>query len=412
MEKIYKKNPSHYTSLQAFLVLLSLFIGISLTIVLNSPNGLSIFLLIVELKLFRYGHPINWVRTHRYHHQFVDSERDPHSPIEGFWYSHIGWLFDSNTAYQKSGSPKIVLDLENQRFYKFLQNTYILHPIALGVVLYALGGFPFVVWGMGVRVVCNYHVTWLVNSACHVWGNQAWNTGDLSRNNWWVALLAFGEGWHNNHHAFEYSARHGLEWWQIDTTWQLSTEESVDELFFSLSLTTLWQQRETAREVLRWRIAKTGLPVWMLGLGADRLRADMSRLLALLFHQGVLDEQFLQLQQLQDESSPNFVSEVVNIYFHESEKLLRNLRNLLMDKEFWDYKKMGIHLNQFMGSSSSIGAKRVRSVCVAFRAASEQNNRAGCLRALELLEHEYCYLKNKLHELFQLEQQRAMAAGV
>ncbi|KAG8656270.1 pseudo histidine-containing phosphotransfer protein 6-like [Manihot esculenta] len=149
----------------------------------------------------------------------------------------------------------------------------------------------------------------------------------------------------------------------------------------------------------------------MLGLGADRLRADMNRLLALLFHQGVLDEQFLQLQQLQDESSPNFVSEVVNIYFHESEKLLRNLRGLLMDREFSDYKKMGIHLNQFMGSSSSIGAKRVRNVCVAFRAASEQNNRAGCFRALELLEHEYCYLKNKMHELFQLEQQRLLAAG-
>ncbi|KAL2338156.1 hypothetical protein Fmac_012602 [Flemingia macrophylla] len=117
--------------------------------------------------------------------------------------------------------------------------------------------------------------------------------------------------------------------------------------------------------------------------------------------QGVLDEQFLQLQQLQDETSPNFVSEVVNIYFHESEKLLRNLRALLMEREFSDYKKMGIHLNQFMGSSSSIGAKRVRNVCVAFRAATEQNNRAGCLRALEMLEHEYCYLKNKLHELFQ-----------
>ncbi|KAH9715091.1 histidine-containing phosphotransfer protein 6 [Citrus sinensis] len=115
----------------------------------------------------------------------------------------------------------------------------------------------------------------------------------------------------------------------------------------------------------------------MLGLDPDRLRADMNRLLALLFHQGVLDEQFLQLQQLQDESSPNFVSEVVNIYFHESEKLLRNLRSLLMDKEFSDYKKLGIHLNQMMGSSSSIGAKRVSNVCVAFRAASEQNNRAG-----------------------------------
>ncbi|KAG6782067.1 hypothetical protein NC652_008138 [Populus alba x Populus x berolinensis] len=128
----------------------------------------------------------------------------------------------------------------------------------------------------------------------------------------------------------------------------------------------------------------------------------MNRLLAMLFHQGVLDEQFLQLQQLEDESSPNFVSEVVNIYFHESEKLLRNLRGLLMDREFSDYKKMGTHLNQLMGSSSSIGAKRVRNVCVAFRASSEQNSRAGCLRALELLEHEYCYLKNKLHELFQV----------
>ncbi|KAF2293189.1 hypothetical protein GH714_038793 [Hevea brasiliensis] len=107
----------------------------------------------------------------------------------------------------------------------------------------------------------------------------------------------------------------------------------------------------------------------MLGLGADRLRADMNRLLALLFHQGVLDEQFLQLQQLQDESSPNFVSEVVNIYFHESEKLLRNLRGLLMDRECSDYKKMGIHLNQFIGSSSSIGAKRVRNMLESFGAA-------------------------------------------
>ncbi|GFP88962.1 histidine-containing phosphotransfer protein 6 [Phtheirospermum japonicum] len=150
----------------------------------------------------------------------------------------------------------------------------------------------------------------------------------------------------------------------------------------------------------------------MLGLNMEQLRVDMNRLLALLFHQGVLDEQYLQLQQLQDESSPNFVSEVVNIYFHESEKLLRNLRGLLMDKEFTDYKRMGIHLNQFMGSSSSIGAQRVRNVCVAFRAASEQNNRAGCLRALELLEFEYCYLRNKLHELFQIEQQRILAATV
>ncbi|XP_042059715.1 pseudo histidine-containing phosphotransfer protein 6-like [Salvia splendens] len=124
----------------------------------------------------------------------------------------------------------------------------------------------------------------------------------------------------------------------------------------------------------------------MLGLSLDQLRAD------------ILDEQFLQLQQLQDESSPNFVSEVVNIY------LL-----CMVDRELCDYKKMGIHLNQLMGSSSSIGAQRLRNVCLAFRAAPDHNNRPGCLRALELLEYEYCYLKNKLHELFQIEQQRMLA---
>ncbi|PWA86197.1 fatty acid desaturase 5 [Artemisia annua] len=167
------------------------------------------------------GHPINWVSTHRYHHQYCDSERDPHSPIEGFWFSHMNWLFDTDNITKKCGEPTNVADLEKQPFYRFLRTTYILHPIAFAILLYGLGGFPFIVWGMGVRIVWVYHITWFVNSACHVWGQQAWNTGDLSRNNWWVGILAFGEGWHNNHHAFEYSARHGLEWWQVDMTWYM-----------------------------------------------------------------------------------------------------------------------------------------------------------------------------------------------
>ncbi|CDO98157.1 unnamed protein product [Coffea canephora] len=165
------------------------------------------------------GNPIDWVSTHRYHHQFCDSDKDPHSPIEGFWFSHMSWLFDTNAVVKRCGNPTNVVDLEKQPFYKFLQSTYIIHPMAFAAILYAVGGFPYIVWGMGVRIVWVYHITWFVNSACHVWGNQVWNTGDLSRNNWWVALLAFGEGWHNNHHAFEHSARHGLEWWQIDVTW-------------------------------------------------------------------------------------------------------------------------------------------------------------------------------------------------
>ncbi|RWR77401.1 palmitoyl-monogalactosyldiacylglycerol delta-7 desaturase, chloroplastic [Cinnamomum micranthum f. kanehirae] len=165
------------------------------------------------------GSPLDWVSTHRYHHQYCDSDRDPHSPIEGFWYSHMSWIFDTNSVIQRCGEPSNVSDLEKQSFYRFMRSTYMAHPVALAMLMYAVGGFPFVVWGMGVRIVWVYHITWLVNSACHVWGRQSWNTGDLSRNNWWVALLAFGEGWHNNHHAFEYSARHGLEWWQLDFTW-------------------------------------------------------------------------------------------------------------------------------------------------------------------------------------------------
>ncbi|KAI3455312.1 hypothetical protein Pfo_011975 [Paulownia fortunei] len=192
------------------------------------------------------GSPIDWVSTHRYHHQFCDSEKDPHSPIEGFWFSHMIWLFYTKTVVERCGEPNNVGDLEKQPFYKFLQSTYIVHPMALGALLYALGGFPYIVWGMGVRIVWVYHITWLVNSACHVWGKQAWNTGDLSRNNWWVAVLAFGEGWHNNHHAFEYSARHGLEWWQIDMTWYVVRLLQAIGLATDVKLPTTAQKQRMA----------------------------------------------------------------------------------------------------------------------------------------------------------------------
>ncbi|KAJ1429136.1 Fatty acid desaturase domain [Sesbania bispinosa] len=153
------------------------------------------------------GNPIDWVSTHRYHHQFCDSDKDPHSPIEGFWFSHMSWLFDTNSVIERCGEPNNVGDLEKQPFYRFLRSSYIVHPFALGALLYAIGGFPFLVWGMGVRIIWVYHITWLVI--------LRYNVKFLR----WVAMLAFGEGWHNNHHAFEYSARHGLEWWQLDMTW-------------------------------------------------------------------------------------------------------------------------------------------------------------------------------------------------
>ncbi|PIA25159.1 hypothetical protein AQUCO_12400013v1 [Aquilegia coerulea] len=165
------------------------------------------------------GDPIFWVSTHRYHHKFTDTDQDPHSPLEGFWYSHFGWLVNYNHLLSKGETFMNVKDLERQSYYVFLQRSVVLHIYLLAALLYVFGGFPFIVWGMGVRTVITYHATFMVNSVCHIWGHQAWNTGDLSKNNWFVGVYSFGEGWHNNHHAFAFSARHGLEWWQIDTTW-------------------------------------------------------------------------------------------------------------------------------------------------------------------------------------------------
>ncbi|KAF6137716.1 hypothetical protein GIB67_003195 [Kingdonia uniflora] len=165
------------------------------------------------------GDPIWWVSTHRYHHKFTDTVKDPHSPIAGFWHSHIIWAFYRKNIIEKCGNYDNVKDLEMQAYYRFLRRTHYVHPTALGVLLYALGGFPYIVWGMAVRTILDVHTSSLVNSVCHIWGHQAWKTGDLSRNNGLIALISFGEGWHNNHHAFQFSARHGLEWWQIDVTW-------------------------------------------------------------------------------------------------------------------------------------------------------------------------------------------------
>ncbi|KAL5727915.1 hypothetical protein ACHQM5_001057 [Ranunculus cassubicifolius] len=165
------------------------------------------------------GDPIFWVSTHRYHHKVTDTIRDPHSPIERFFFAHMGWIFDFNKMVQKGVNYNNVRDLTKQPYYRFRQKTMVLQAYIVAILLYMLGGFPYLVWVMGVKTVWGYHVTFLVNSACHTWGDRAWSTKDLSRNNWWLSLFTFGESWHNNHHAFDYSARHGLEWWQVDLTW-------------------------------------------------------------------------------------------------------------------------------------------------------------------------------------------------
>jgi len=165
------------------------------------------------------GDPIEWVSCHRYHHLHTDTPLDPHSTYEGFWWSHMGWLMDHKATRERVYDMSNAGDLKKQWFYNFIEKTYSWHVVASAVAFYLLGGLPALVWGFAVRAVWVYHVTWFVNSACHCWGSQKYDTGDLSMNNWWVGILAWGEGWHNNHHAFEFSARHGLEWWQLDVTW-------------------------------------------------------------------------------------------------------------------------------------------------------------------------------------------------
>jgi sn-2 palmitoyl-lipid 9-desaturase len=165
------------------------------------------------------GSPLMWAATHRLHHQRSDQEGDPHSPLEGKWWSHMAWLFVNHSKEQRDILyHRYVPDLVDQPVMKFFERTYGLWLIAFGVALLAIGGIPALLWGMCVRMVVSYHSTWFVNSATHLWGYRNYDTRDESRNLWWVALLAFGEGWHNNHHAHPSTARAGHRWWEVDMT--------------------------------------------------------------------------------------------------------------------------------------------------------------------------------------------------
>jgi len=166
------------------------------------------------------GGPIFWVATHRIHHQKSDQLGDPHSPRDGAWWAHVGWILFGETAHNRTRkAAKYAPDLAKHRFYLWLNNYHWVAPAALGVALFAIGGLPLFLWAGCLRTVFGLHATWLVNSATHMWGSRRFATRDDSRNNWWVALITFGEGWHNNHHAYPVSARHGLAWYEFDLSW-------------------------------------------------------------------------------------------------------------------------------------------------------------------------------------------------
>ena len=163
------------------------------------------------------GGPVFWVSIHRVHHQMSDHEGDPHTPHEGGWWAHTGWILIGDSLQRRNRVPGALRPRSQRDRFMVWLSTYHWVPQVVGrLCALAIGGWPAVMWGIFLRATLGLHATWLVNSATHMWGSRRFKTRDDSRNNWWVALITGGEGWHNNHHAHPVSARHGLRWYEFD----------------------------------------------------------------------------------------------------------------------------------------------------------------------------------------------------
>ena len=176
------------------------------------------------------GPPLFWVSYHRQHHAFSDQEHDPHSPRDGKWWAHMLWLgYKQDPVKTPAHRQKWVPDLLRDPFMRSMDATFIAWHVGLGLAIYgagyAVGGWwlalSWLTWGMFARLVVVLHGTWLVNSACHMWGYRNHETTDDSYNNPLVAVVTYGEGWHNNHHALPRRADHGQRWWEVDVTYRV-----------------------------------------------------------------------------------------------------------------------------------------------------------------------------------------------
>jgi len=164
--------------------------------------------------------PDKWVATHRIHHRFTETRDDPHSTRPGFWWAQFGWIIRGTAQdHDDAVLARYVPDLKRDVWHELISRLWYLPIMVSAALLFLIGGWSMVVWGVFARVVVGWHTTWFVNSLSHMYGERPFETTDYSTNNWFVALLTFGEGWHNNHHAYPTSARHGLKWYQFDLNW-------------------------------------------------------------------------------------------------------------------------------------------------------------------------------------------------
>jgi stearoyl-CoA desaturase (delta-9 desaturase) len=185
--------------------------------------------------------PLWWASHHRIHHRYSDQPgKDVHSPKEGFFYAHQGWIFDArwNTTHLDR-----IRDFAPYPELRWLNRWHILPPMALALFCLAVGGLPGVVWGFSISTVVLWHLTYSINSLAHRWGTRRYATSDTSRNNALLGLLTFGEGWHNNHHHYASSARQGFFWWEIDVTYYVLRALAAVGL--------IWDLKEPPAHVLR-----------------------------------------------------------------------------------------------------------------------------------------------------------------
>jgi stearoyl-CoA desaturase (delta-9 desaturase) len=162
--------------------------------------------------------PLWWAGHHRHHHKHSDQEDDPHSPIvRTVWWSHVGWVISGRFRKAPEGAMK---DFDQYPELRLLDSFFTWVPgLMLAALCYLIDGWSGVVWGFLVSTVLLYHGTFLVNSACHLFGTRRYATDDHSKNCWWAAILTLGEGWHNNHHHYQSCARQGFKWWEIDVSY-------------------------------------------------------------------------------------------------------------------------------------------------------------------------------------------------
>ncbi len=207
--------------------------------------------------------PLEWVGHHRMHHAYTDTAKDPHDSTKGFWWSHIGWMcFVNPEITDVAKLRKFARDIAADPYLMWLTKHWVQVAMqaALGLTLWATLGVEYMLWGVWTRCALVYHATWFVNSATHKWGYRNYETPEQSTNTWWVGILAFGEGWHNNHHAQPDVAPAGRRWWEFDLTWQVIKLMKVFGLAWDIKMPQPYGQEVEHHVPLRAVVGGGGLP--------------------------------------------------------------------------------------------------------------------------------------------------------